>query len=195
MEKEKKKISCSYAVLVIILFATVCFLTDYIIIERKTRVNKCPKCENTCTKCDVKEENSVVEDSNEELDAKESVTEFTRYTYTSIYGKYVLDSADRYTYIIFNNDGTWSGNFNFCEGYAEATGNYTIEGSNIIIKAYDSYNIAEVNGEKYITNQFLPSKVSIVDGNEVYPIVLESKGGFTNACSSSTRYVLDDINY
>lgn len=32
---EKKKISCSYSVLVIILFATVCVLTDYIVIDRK----------------------------------------------------------------------------------------------------------------------------------------------------------------
>lgn len=45
MEKEKKKISCSYAVLVIILFATVCFLTDYIVIERKLNKCNCPKCE------------------------------------------------------------------------------------------------------------------------------------------------------
>ena len=35
MEKKKKGIRCSYAVLVIILFATVCILTDYIVIERK----------------------------------------------------------------------------------------------------------------------------------------------------------------
>ncbi len=70
MEKEKKGIKCSYALLVVILFATVCFLTDYIIIERKTRVNNCPKCENTCTKCDVKEENSVVEESNEQINIR-----------------------------------------------------------------------------------------------------------------------------
>lgn len=32
---EKKKISCSYSVLVILLFAVVCILTDYIVIDRK----------------------------------------------------------------------------------------------------------------------------------------------------------------
>lgn len=40
MEKEKKGIRCSYGLLVIILFATVCFLTDYIVIDRKLREDK-----------------------------------------------------------------------------------------------------------------------------------------------------------
>lgn len=43
MEKEKKGIRCSYAVLVIILFAALAFVTDYAIIERKTRTCDCPK--------------------------------------------------------------------------------------------------------------------------------------------------------
>ncbi len=46
-KKEKKTIKCSYACLVIILCATVAFLTDYIIIDRKTRKCDCPKCEIT----------------------------------------------------------------------------------------------------------------------------------------------------
>ena len=47
MEKEKKGIRCSYAVLVIILFAALAFVTDYAVIERKTRTCDCPKCETT----------------------------------------------------------------------------------------------------------------------------------------------------
>ena len=35
MEKEKKGIRCSYAVLVVILFAALCFVVDYAVIERK----------------------------------------------------------------------------------------------------------------------------------------------------------------
>lgn len=46
-KKEKKTIKYSYALLVIILFATVAFLTDYIIIDRKTSKCDCPKCEAT----------------------------------------------------------------------------------------------------------------------------------------------------
>ena len=38
--EDKKNIRCSYALLVIILFATVCFLTDYIVIDRKLREDK-----------------------------------------------------------------------------------------------------------------------------------------------------------
>ena len=40
MEGEKKGIRCSYGLLIIILFATVCFLTDYIVIDRKLREDK-----------------------------------------------------------------------------------------------------------------------------------------------------------
>ena len=46
-KKEKKTIKCSYAVLVIILFAALAFVTDYTFIERKTRKCDCPKCEAT----------------------------------------------------------------------------------------------------------------------------------------------------
>jgi len=46
-KKEKKTIKCSYAVLVIILFAALAFVTDYAFIERKTSKCDCPKCEAT----------------------------------------------------------------------------------------------------------------------------------------------------
>ena len=46
-KKEKKTIKCSYAVLVIALCATVAFLTDYIIIDRKTKNCDCSRCEAT----------------------------------------------------------------------------------------------------------------------------------------------------
>ena len=46
-KKEKKTIKCSYAVLVIILFAALAFVTDYAFIERKMNKCDCPKCETT----------------------------------------------------------------------------------------------------------------------------------------------------
>ena len=46
-KKEKKTIKCSYAVLVIILFAALAFVTDYAFIERKMNKCNCPKCEAT----------------------------------------------------------------------------------------------------------------------------------------------------
>ena len=65
MEKEKKTIKCSYAVLVIILFAAVCFLTDYILISRKINKCNCPKCEVT-TNNEGKEKPEVIEDNSNE---------------------------------------------------------------------------------------------------------------------------------
>lgn len=189
MEKERKKISCSYAVLVIILFAALAFVTDYAIIERKMNKCNCPKCEVTTNNEEKDEPITNNENSNEHVNEDNMNGEFTKFTYTSLSGKYTSDSWDKDTYIVFNNDGTWNGNFNFCEGYADASGKYEIDGSNIIINAYESYNEVEVNGEKIKTSQFMPSKISIIDGNEVNPIILESKGGFTSGCSSSKRYV------
>lgn len=58
MEKERKTIKCSYALLVIILFATVCFLTDYILISRKMNKCNCPKCEVTDNR--EKEESKII---------------------------------------------------------------------------------------------------------------------------------------
>ena len=92
MEKKKKGIRCSYAVLLIILFATVCILTDYIVIERKTRVNNCPKCESTCSKCDVKGESSEVEESNEKDNDNSDQSAYVRTTNIRV------KVADRNTY-------------------------------------------------------------------------------------------------
>lgn len=47
MEKEKKCIRCSYAVLVIILFAALCFVVDYSIIDRK--LNRCDHSDSSST--------------------------------------------------------------------------------------------------------------------------------------------------
>lgn len=64
MEKEKKTIKCSYAVLVIILFAALAFVTDYAIIERKMNKCNCPKC-GVVTNNGEKEDNTTVDDNNE----------------------------------------------------------------------------------------------------------------------------------
>ena len=61
MEKERKTIKCSYAVLVIILFAALAFVTDYAIIERKMNKCDCPKCEVTNNQ--IKKENTNVDEN------------------------------------------------------------------------------------------------------------------------------------
>ena len=62
-KKERKTIKCSYAVLVIILFAALAFLTDYIVIDRKTRKCDCPKCETT--------KNEVISDNTDNTQVTE----------------------------------------------------------------------------------------------------------------------------
>ena len=184
MEKrEKKIINSNYGILVILLFAMVCTLTDWIIIERKVRICECPKCEVT--------NNEVISDNTDNTQVTENKDEQTselEFIYTSLSGKFVVDSYDKETYIYFHDDGTWDGKFNFCEGYAEAAGQYEIDGSNILINVYDNYNVVEVDGERVITNQFKPSKMRIVDGNSKYARILESEYGFTNGCTRP-RYV------
>lgn len=63
-KKEKKTIKCSYAVLVIALCATVAFLTDYIIIDRKIKNCDCPKCEVT--------NNEVISDNTDNTQVTEN---------------------------------------------------------------------------------------------------------------------------
>ena len=63
-KKEKKSIKCSYAILVIALCATVAFLTDYIIIDRKTKNCDCPKCEAT--------NNEVISDNTDNTQVTEN---------------------------------------------------------------------------------------------------------------------------
>ncbi len=67
MEKKKKKISCSYAVLVIILFAALAFVVDYAIIERKMNKCNCPKCEVTTNNEEKDEPITNNENSNEHV--------------------------------------------------------------------------------------------------------------------------------
>lgn len=93
MEKEKKKISCSYAVLVIILFAALAFVTDYAIIERKMNKCNCPKCEITTNNGD-KEDNIVVdENSSEQVNRSDS--DMSAYIRTT---NIKVQVADRNTY-------------------------------------------------------------------------------------------------
>ena len=74
---EKKKNCCSYSFLIIILFATVCILTDYIVIDRKLREGK--------------SDNSVIEDKS---NVDESIVDIR----TDSTKDYVYDAS-------YDNDG------------------------------------------------------------------------------------------
>ncbi len=71
MEKEKKTIKCSYAVLVIILFAALAFVTDYAFIQNKMNKCSCPDCE--IKNNDIKEDTTIVNDNTNGLAQYENV--------------------------------------------------------------------------------------------------------------------------
>ena len=106
-KKEKKTIKCSYAVLTIILFATVAFLTDYIIIEEKTR------------KCNI-----IDLVSNEEKN---------KFNYDDIAGLYVYKD-DEHIKLYLYTDGTYY--FQTSVRYARGSvGNYLIKDDQIILNS------------------------------------------------------------
>lgn len=77
-KKGKKTIKCSYALLVIILFATVCFLTDYIVIDRKFRKCDCPRCETTSNEViSGNKDNTQVTENDNYVKKIKGVKEFT----------------------------------------------------------------------------------------------------------------------
>lgn len=102
-----KKINCSYAILVVILFAVVCFLTDYIIINRKMKENNCEAitgiitdCIDSTCNCGFDDNNSYIIFSNNLSD--EISSDFNDYNYSM---KYVENYfvPDGYTVRLDNN--------------------------------------------------------------------------------------------
>lgn len=75
MEKEKKGIRCSYGFLVIILFATVCFLTDYIVIDRKLQEDKIT----------IFDDEEVIKDNNNGVSSSIKIDSSKDYIYDASY--------------------------------------------------------------------------------------------------------------
>jgi hypothetical protein len=128
-KKEKKTIKCSYAFLVIALCATVAFLTDYIVIDRK--MNKCD-----CPKCEAKN-NEVISDNTDNT----QVTDNQTYSYEDIAGYYTTDftfnsdktdSTGASVFLHLYSDGTYSYRYSYHAPYG-TIGNYIIKGNTIIM--------------------------------------------------------------
>ena len=108
MEKEKKTIKCSYAVLVIILFAALAFVVDYAVIDRK--VNKC-----SCPDCKLSGNTNVVGDGSIITNSDGSTTEQKKvYTYNDLAGLYTVDvkstdggDSNVHYKLYLNTDGTF----------------------------------------------------------------------------------------
>ncbi len=115
MEKERKTIKCSYAVLVIILCAAVAILTDYIVIDRKMNKCNCPKCEITKNNGEKEEPITNNENSNEQ------VNEDKKYSYEDVAGHYrYSDDAGISDYYFYEN-GTLISDY---EDYLLKSGGY-----------------------------------------------------------------------
>ena len=125
MEKEKKKISCSYAVLVIILFAALAFVVDYAVIERKMNKCNCPKCEVTTNNEEKDEPITNNENSNEHVNEN---SEKMKYDYKDVAGHYRYSDSDGSTDFYFYENGTviyyYEDYYLKSQGYRGGSGGY-----------------------------------------------------------------------
>jgi hypothetical protein len=102
VENEKKGIKCSYAVLVIILFAALAFVTDYAFIQNKINKCSCPDCslsgntntgivEGDTTDVEIKNDNSNITfltDTEVKFDCEE-------YTLKVVDGDIIINAYDK----------------------------------------------------------------------------------------------------
>ena len=153
MEKEKKKISCSYAFLVIILFAALAFVVDYAVIERKMNKCNCPKCE-AITNNEEKEE-SITNNEN----SNEHVNEEKKYSYEDVAGHYRYSDNNVSDDFYFYENGTviYYGINEF--GPGGYLGSYYIEQNKIMTSIlFEYYN---EDGKLY----YKPNNASLGSGN------------------------------
>ena len=166
-KKKKKTIKCSYAVLVIILFAALAFVTDYTFIERKTRKCNCSKCEAP--------NNEVISDNTDNT----QVTENKTYSYEDIAGHYSYNDDNGKQEFYFYEDGTMIYSYEenelnrggFHGGSGGYLGYYSIEDDKIrtavIFEYYDEA------GKLYYKPSALNSggnRFEILDENELYSL-------------------------
>ena len=208
---EKKTIKCSYAVLVIALFATVAFLSDYIIIDRKTRTCYCPKCEES--------NNGVISGNIENKDNTDNtqVIENKKYTYEDIVGIYYTNAVitgegkefDEDFDLILNDDYTFVYELTFPSGH-RIYGNYVIDGDTIILNYlyHQGMGDASIIGVQHKNYLKINSDGSLVDSDnetaqyykgEVFTLIRDTENKYTkktfnNLNESFERKGISEIN-
>ena len=131
MENEKKGIKCSYAVLVIVLFAALAFVVDYAVIERKLNKCSCPDCSAPVNTNVVTDDSTVTEKSSEEIinDQNENVTFLTDTELKFYCDEYLIKVADGNIIInAYNREMTINGlnaKYVYTNGIIEC-GNYNL---------------------------------------------------------------------
>lgn len=134
-KKEKKTIKCSYAVLVIILCATVAFLTDYIIIDRKT--NNCDSPTGEVTNNEVKSGDIENKDNTDNTQVTENDENKVENSIKNIYNVNDLTIKAFDNYPVFNDISNYS---NIVESFMVGKGYYAsldLNGKVTIVKHGD----------------------------------------------------------
>lgn len=123
----KKKIGSNYGILVIFLFATVCFMTDYIVIERKLNEGK----------------NNVIETNTDCVNSVCNCDDNATYNYDSVAGYYKenitfssekTDSDGASFMLHLYSNGTYSYRYSYAAPFG-TIGNYIIKDNTIILNA------------------------------------------------------------
>ena len=188
-KKEKKTIKCSYAVLVIILFAALAFVTDYAFIERKMNKCNCPKCEAT--------NNEVISGDIENKDNTDNtqVTENQTYSYEDIAGVYHAvvneDNVDFDIFLSLNDDYTFVYDYNVASGNI-IYGNYIIDNDKIILNSlfvsgHGAANVSYKNSKFILelssSNQVIDNtgaKIGLGTGDSINGIILNKDADYQN---------------
>ena len=148
-----KKINTYYSILIIIMFTVICFLTDYIIIDRKVNECICEQCvgtnvdySNNCTPY-----NNIVGSYTHIFDDKE---EFTLILYDDYTFKYII-----------SDENTFLGNYVIeCD---EVVLNYLFQyGDNGVMKSYDGKEdrkILNITSDGSLYDYSLCSDLSCMD--------------------------------
>ncbi len=177
MEKERKTIKCSYAVLVIILFAVLAFVVDYAIIERK--MNKC-----NCPKCEVITSNGEINDNTDNTQVTEK-----QYNYEDVAGVYkeqinMDEESCSYT-LVLSNDGLFRYSYG-CGWGMTHYGNYYINNNKIILN--DVFQTG--------------SDPTVVIQNNKYELIINENNSITDNVSfakestkvESINFFISDVN-
>lgn len=188
-KKEKKTIKCSYAVLVIILFAALAFVTDYAFIERKISKCDCPKCEAT--------NNEVISGDIEDKDNTDNtqVTENQTYSYEDIAGVYNYDDSIGQSYIklYLYTDGSYyyQTSIKYVSGIG---GYYTIKGNEIILNSIFTHG-SDIGREIVFSESILQIDESgdIIDNNPTYLSIFDEYEN-VNFVSLSKKESYNDSN-
>ena len=209
MEKEKKTIKCSYAVLVIILFAALCFVTDYAIIDKKMSKCSCPDCSTKSNTNVVTDDTTVIEKNTVDSSKLKDYAQWNRYGMIVVTkdGNVYYKPDDKYNLI--NSNDLSEGEFVIDESILGPEGEdskfrgYKVNTSNI----RSAYSFEVGNGGALISVVLITrdNKVEILNldnsnGNDIVAS-LESLNELSNIVTATkwstwggNGYVLYDIN-